>query len=320
LPDPTEASQLRLASDPSGGVWLSNTDQRDLSPQCADCYSVYLTRSCDGGRTWLTPQTRVDSDSPPFAVPSYGPRLSVSPLGRAHVVWVDSARDIPSGTSHIRYAAFDAEPMIRPGDLRCATSCARGLYFLEAVGGGQGSCFFPTYRWYMDGNAVPGATERIFLVPGDLPPGSHQVHYEVACWGTLPCGGESARFLVEVLDEPGDMVDYEIEEPVRVTRETDGIRLSWTDMEWRTRGYHIYAGSIDHLHWNADYDHAALVCGIPRPDLAAVDFTRLMPMPEGNTYYLVGAAGCWDEGSLGAGSAGVPRPVPGAGPACGGMP
>jgi len=320
FPDPGGADYMTLASDPTRRVWLSESDLRDVNPQCPDCSSVYLTRSCDEGRSYLFPHTRVDLDVPPFPLPSYDPYLSVSPLGRAHVVWVDSAWDDPSGTSHIRYAAFDAEPMIRPGDLRCATSCARGVYYLEAVGGGQGSCLFPTYRWYVDGNAVAGATESVFRVPGDLPPGAYQVHYEVACWGSLPCGGESARFQVDVLDEPWDSIDSEIEEPIRVAREDEEIRLSWTDLEWRSRGYNIYAGSIDDLHWNAAYDHAALVCGVPRTDLAQVDFTRLVPLPDSNTYYLIGAAGCWDEGSLGASSAGVGRPVPGAGQACGGLP
>ncbi len=311
--------ELEVEQDPSDAIWVLNGDYRDLdrSGPCSDCESVRLNRSCDMGASWLVPDIHVDDDAPPHSQHSEDPGLAVSADGRAHVVWTDTAFNGP-GTWYVRYASYEAEPVVRPEVLSEPTRCHAGAVVLHAAGGGLEDCASPSFQWFQDGTAVPGATGASHVVP-QLPAGRHVFWFETDC-AAVRCGSPSAAFTLDVPDEGATSRGEELSGLLFVSRCNDGLRLRWTDSDPAARGYNVYSGRIASLRTPRIWDHVAIACGVPRVPTDAASTERQVPRPTLDAYYLVGGAACDGEGSLGASSLGLVRPVPAMGVPCGAMP
>jgi hypothetical protein len=314
---------FRAVVGPAGILDVVHDDYRDFSPSCNDglqtCESIYLDRSCDDGLSWLPAEFRLDDDADPNFLHSEDPSIALGASGRMHVLWVD-LQATTTATSNVQYRGLDTGPDVLPVTVTAGTTCTRPTWRVEVVPGTVGACPDPTYQWFVDGMAVPGATGPTFDVPGDLPPGQHAIHYEVTCSVPLLCGDRSRAVYLDVPDVSTAVVAGDLAGILRVARRGTGLRLSWTDSRPEAVGYNVYAGTVDALFTSRTYDHAQLRCHVLRSPAGASSSRTDVGMPSADTCYLVAPAGCLGEGTLGADSFGRPRPVPGSGPACGAVP
>jgi hypothetical protein len=89
-----------------------------------------------------------------------------------------------------------------------AVGCARARRVLRVVPGSFGPCSLPTYAWYRDGIAIPGASAESYEIPDSDPVGVHAYHLVVGCPEELPCGDTSAPIVVtlEALPTPPQVI------------------------------------------------------------------------------------------------------------------
>lgn len=113
-PGAAPSINVRIAAQ-GRSVYVVWEDERNTStiPPHTD---IYFNRSLDGGRTWLTPDVRLDTGSPPGAARSARPAIAASGSS-VYVVW-DDDRNVPNKSDIYFNVSHDGGTTWLPLDLR----------------------------------------------------------------------------------------------------------------------------------------------------------------------------------------------------------
>jgi len=161
----------------------------------------------------------------------------------------------------------------------------------DADGDGAGDACDPCFGDQSAGDAdADGACDDVDTCPSDSDPRQEDSDADGV--------GDACESCVE----PSDLVGRPGAEPLRVTRDPAGLRLTWEDLG--ANAHPAYEGSLASLRVARAYDHVR----IAEPALPAV----ALPLPAVDSYYLAGAHCGAFFSSLGRDSFGVERPGPSA--------
>lgn len=301
-----------------GLVTLAHTDYRDTASCQGYCESVYVETTCDGAASIET-GVRLDDDVR-RETHSEDAVAVMTPSGLLHVAWVDWSSDNRWQLYGIGHSLLDIAPQ-RPrlivGDVP-ATACAPPRQRTSVDPSSLTSCSSPTYQWWLDGAAVPGATAADFMPAGA---GDHAAWVDVECASPPACWlRASAASVLRVGPQPPNPLELaELDGIVRVAFAPGGsaLRLSWGDGSPIPTGYSAYVGSIGSLHVARAYDHVATECQVPRTGSLT---TRDLAVPGRDAYFLIVPAHCLGEGWQGLNDREEARPLAGIGAPCGPMP
>jgi hypothetical protein len=177
-----------------------------------------------------------------------------------------------------------------------------------------------SFQWYRDGQPLPGETLVDLDVPGDLPEGTYHYHCVLACEDPAGCMTPSEAVEHVVAPLPSPVRGASIQGRVLVAEAQPGVRLDWTDAALDATAYAVYEGTISSLWSSRAYDHAVVLCAVPRDPPGRTDMSVMFDPSTPAAYFLVAPADCRAEGLVGADSFGRTRPVAGSGPACGPAP
>lgn len=206
---------VRLAPGPGDAFLAVHDDYRheaDCPPDAiGTCESIYLDRSCGGGRAWLTTEHRLDDDTPPRGAHSEDPEVAASPGGRLHVLWTDGGAPEAFAVRHVALDVPPAPDVQLVDALDPAAGCADPTLVVEVAEHPPAGCADPTYRWYLDDEPVEGVDGPTLVLEAARSEEGRSVRVVVTCGGDAPCGGPSPELVVDVPEpESFDLVVHEV--------------------------------------------------------------------------------------------------------------